>query len=535
MAAGSASATDRPAEHHLSAEHHHASRHHAQHDRWVSHRSHFGSRTADPTSCAATTDTEGHLWRFADQPRIADVGRADAAVLGVRLSPEHAGTITGISFWKGAQNTGRHVGSLWSEGKQLATGTFTNESATGWQHLTFARPVTVRAGESLVAAYVAPHGHYAATPGFFARGARCTDSLQATGGFRMSHHDGHRGATAGTDTNYFVDVNYVTAGSASRGSSDRPNPAPQQPAPKPQPKPDPKPAPVKPTPKPAPKPDPKPAPQQPTPKPPAATNPEPGGDQPATTGWPNASNTGVPAGTKLTPHGSMDITKDGTVVSGLDVTGDITVRANNVVIEKTKVTGGRIDLGWSQHGVVIRDVEVDGQMKSPSDERVPAIGSNGYTCIRCNVHGWNSGFDVRDDVTITDSWAHDIGPANGVHKTALGSNGSNHVVVRHNVLSCEVSGCSAAIAFYGDFTPVNDITVDNNLFNTEGSYCSYEGTISGKKYPNATNVTWTNNHYGRKFHQTCGIYGPASGWGSGGGNVWSGNVWDDTNAAIPAG
>lgn len=251
--------------------------------------------------------------------------------------------------------------------------------------------------------------------------------------------------------------------------------------------------------------------------------------------WPNASNTGVPAGTRLTPSGSITVTSDGTVLSNLRVSGSITVRANNVTIEKTKVIGGRIDLGWDQHGIVMTDVEVDGQDKAPPDERIPAIGSNGYTCIRCNVHGWNTGFDVRDNVVIEDSWSHDIGPpSEDGHFSSVGSNGANHVVIRHNVLSCEVSGCSAAIAFYGDFTPVSNVVVDNNLLNTEGSYCSYEGTLSQKKYPTATNIRWTNNHYGRRFHPRCGIYGPSTGWGNQGGNVWSGNVWDGTTTLIPA-
>jgi hypothetical protein len=81
---------------------------------------------------------------------------------------------------------------------------------------------------------------------------------------------------------------------------------------------------------------------------------------------------------------------------------------------------------------------------------------------------------------------------------------------------------------------VSNVVVDNNLLNTEGSYCSYEGTLSQKKYPTATNIRWTNNHYGRRFHPKCGIYGPSTGWGNQGGNVWSGNVWDGTTTLIPA-
>jgi hypothetical protein len=55
-------------------------------------------------------------------------------------------------------------------------------------------------------------------------------------------------------------------------------------------------------------------------------------------GYPDASNTGVPKGVKLKPSGSIEVTEQGAVVSGLEVTGTIEVDANDVTIENTKVT-----------------------------------------------------------------------------------------------------------------------------------------------------------------------------------------------------
>ena len=51
-----------------------------------------------------------------------------------------------------------------STGTQLATGTFTNETASGWQTLLFANPVQITANTVYVASYYDPDGHYAATP-----------------------------------------------------------------------------------------------------------------------------------------------------------------------------------------------------------------------------------------------------------------------------------------------------------------------------------------------------------------------------------
>ena len=47
---------------------------------------------------------------------------------------------------------------------------------------------------------------------------------------------------------------------------------------------------------------------------------------------------GVPAGTRLKPSGSITVRTRGTVIDGLDVTGEIDVNATNVTIENTRVT-----------------------------------------------------------------------------------------------------------------------------------------------------------------------------------------------------
>ena len=68
-------------------------------------------------------------------------------------------------------NTGTHIGALWtSTGTQLASVTFTNESASGWQQANFSQPVEVRANTTFVASYLAPKGHYSADAQYFANG-----------------------------------------------------------------------------------------------------------------------------------------------------------------------------------------------------------------------------------------------------------------------------------------------------------------------------------------------------------------------------
>ena len=59
------------------------------------------------------------------------------------------------------------TGSLYSStGTLLATGTFANETASGWQTLAFATPISIVAGTTYVASYHS-NGHYIANSNYF--------------------------------------------------------------------------------------------------------------------------------------------------------------------------------------------------------------------------------------------------------------------------------------------------------------------------------------------------------------------------------
>ncbi|MEY9858720.1 hypothetical protein ABH935_004335 [Catenulispora sp. GAS73] len=108
------------------------------------------------------------LWPSSTVPTTGDSGDGNSVELGVKFSSSLAGNVTGLRFYKSAANTGTHTGTLWSAtGQQLATGTFTGESASGWQTLSFSTPVSIAANTTYVVSYHAPVGHYAADAGYF--------------------------------------------------------------------------------------------------------------------------------------------------------------------------------------------------------------------------------------------------------------------------------------------------------------------------------------------------------------------------------
>lgn len=120
------------------------------------------------------------LWSAATTPSVAAVSDPGAVELGVKFRADVNGQVTGVRFYKGAGNTGQHVGSVWSTtGTRLATANFGSETDTGWQQVTFGTPLAVTAGTTYIVSYYAPNGHYAYDSGYFATQGRDNPPLHA--------------------------------------------------------------------------------------------------------------------------------------------------------------------------------------------------------------------------------------------------------------------------------------------------------------------------------------------------------------------
>jgi hypothetical protein len=155
------------------------------------------------------------IWDPATTPAIVDSGDGYNYELGVKIQTQVNGYITRVRFYKSAANVGTHTGSLWtSTGALLATGTFTNETASGWQELIFSTPVPVTAGVTYVASYYAPNGRYSVDPGYFHAGDAGTGPVRAIGNATSSNgvfNAGGPGFPTGSYNagNYWIDVVFV--------------------------------------------------------------------------------------------------------------------------------------------------------------------------------------------------------------------------------------------------------------------------------------------------------------------------------------
>jgi hypothetical protein len=132
----------------------------------------------------------------------------------MRFQTDQDGFIRALRFYKGAANTGTHVGSLWqADGTLLAQVTFQNETGSGWQEQALPSPVPVTANTSYIVSYHAPNGGYALDVGYFSGTGEDAAPLRAL----ADGEDGPNGVYAygatsqfpsftWQSTNYWVDV-----------------------------------------------------------------------------------------------------------------------------------------------------------------------------------------------------------------------------------------------------------------------------------------------------------------------------------------
>ncbi|MEV0143919.1 MULTISPECIES: DUF4082 domain-containing protein [unclassified Nonomuraea] len=154
------------------------------------------------------------VWTDSATPAVENHMSADPVTLGVKFRSSTGGSVRGIRFHKGSQNTGTHIGALWTtSGTQLATVTFTGESASGWQQAYFSSPITISADTTYIASYFAPSGHFSYTPqGFFNAHNRHPLTALENGGVSGGNGVYAYGATntfpsnTYQGTNYWVDV-----------------------------------------------------------------------------------------------------------------------------------------------------------------------------------------------------------------------------------------------------------------------------------------------------------------------------------------
>jgi len=219
------------------------------------------------------------------------------------------------------------------------------------------------------------------------------------------------------------------------------------------------------------------------------------------------------------------------------IDGCISVRASNVTIYNVLVRSTRLCIGGKTmsilalistgdnggggiSGLNVHDVELDGQGAAGD---TMGIGQTEFTCTRCNIHGTAKGAKGDQNVTVRDSYVHDLAYDRVTHTEGFFfDGGAGNIVVAHNWIKANEDLSTAAVSFNNDFAG-HHATVDSNYLEGSGGADFTGGSFSNKPAPSMDHITVTNN-----------ALSPNNGWGGKqfaygfdahvDGNSWTGNV-----------
>lgn len=163
------------------------------------------------------------IWAPTVVPSSVDGGDGQPVELGLQFRSDVAGSVTGVRFYKASANKGAHTGNLWtSSGTLLATVTFANETASGWQQALFATPVTIQANTTYVVSYYTTTGHYSFSKSYFASAATDNAPLHAPSGANGVYKYGSQSGfpkSTWSSSNYWVDVVFQSGSGTSAAAT----------------------------------------------------------------------------------------------------------------------------------------------------------------------------------------------------------------------------------------------------------------------------------------------------------------------------
>jgi hypothetical protein len=278
---------------------------------------------------------------------------------------------------------------------------------------------------------------------------------------------------------------------------------------------------------------------------------------PSACGFPDATNTGVPAaatgtlktvptqvssgpGWYFNPAGWVQVTGNNAVLSGLYIPYNVNVDgAANVTISDDLITSS----GPTSYGVTLRDT-TNATIENNTITGLNATTGRLMVGVK-DVFGDSAGTQVEgnnieDAATgvqmeaglIAGNYIHNMGYLPGDHVNGITSNGGQPgtLTITHNTILVDQDQTDA-VGLFEDFGPQANRVISDNLLGG-GSYAIYAGQNTGG--PTTANITITGNRIATTLYPNGGVYGPVTGYNpTGPGNTFTGNIWDNTGQTIP--
>jgi hypothetical protein len=253
---------------------------------------------------------------------------------------------------------------------------------------------------------------------------------------------------------------------------------------------------------------------------------------PSACGYPDQKNSGVPAGTALTPRtGNVTAGTAGQTISGIALTGgNIEVSANNVTIKDVSVTNGGADSS---------DIHIESGVTGTTieDSTLGATGSGIAYAVSMAGGATNTGLRLfmtncaecwNGNGALQDSYALSNANIAGAHYEAVYVPGgtTSPTVIKHNTL---LNPHDQTAGIFGDnhaYGPMHNVTLDGNLVADGGDNGAL---VTGCNGDGGTNMVVTNNRLSYIYDKSM-----PQGSSNVAATTWTNNIRDDTLKAVPA-
>ncbi len=435
-----------------------------------------------------------------DDTPPGDSGDNSSLEIGMRFRATKGGEITGVRFYKSAADTGTHVGNLWTNsGTNLASVTFTGESASGWQTATFSNPVHVTAGTTYVVSYFAPNGHYTGSPHYF-------QVPHASNSYLIGLQDGTDGGngvfTAGSSSafpsstfgaaNYWVDATFTPDSAATFVSEAN-----------------------------------------------CTTYPS----------FPDPSCTGALGGDGVSAlSGGVVFDNDNQVYSNLKVDGNIIVRGCNDTLRNIEVDAGEPFTGnlttpdlfaiWLQVPpncpTTIDRVSIitKGAPNIYVTNGIRVANGGPVSITNTRISGTQIGITTGPG-TLQDNYVI-LGPTmRGDHNEDVLEDGTTGLTINHNVL-LNPNLQTSVLSLFTENGPNSNLLIENNLL-AGGGFTAYAGDGiqdgNGNPIGPPSNISFINNVFWRLYFPDAGFFAAGRDYNTNGGGQWTNNLYMSSNGS----
>ena len=233
--------------------------------------------------------------------------------------------------------------------------------------------------------------------------------------------------------------------------------------------------------------------------------------KPSACGYPDETNTGykhtgvtlTTNGININNEGDFIISQDNTVIDSKRIDGCVIVKAKNVTIKRSLITGCRAYYNiWMQEkagggiadtsNFLMEDVEVDGN-KVFTNAAIVDDNGKGMVIRRMHMHDVADGPHPGENWLIEDSYIHDMYVCpNECHTDSIQSAGASNVTIRHNTIlnnpdNAGTGGKNAVVRIATEQGPVDNFIVDNNLL--DGGNYAVQVRSQGNGAPRGVKVT----------------------------------------------